>query len=728
MAGQQQAQDSQDRPNLTVSVGDDGIALITIDCPGQRQNVLGQELINQASRLLEDLQRDSSVRGLVFVSAKPGSFIAGADVRMIEACESADEVAALSRTGQRIFGQIEEFRAPVVAAIHGVCLGGGLELSLACHGRVCSTDPGTRLGLPEVKLGLLPGSGGTQRLPALVGLATSLDLMLTGRQVAAGKAQRIGLVDDAVPESILLEVARARVQALAGERRAPGGRPRGAAARVRQWLLEGTPAGRALVLSQARRKTRERTHGNYPAPDRIIDCVEEGLRRGRRQGFEREAREFGELAMTPQARQLMGLYFATTAQKKDLGVDDAAVKPRPVKRVAVLGGGLMGAGMAYVSADKAGVPVRLRDVKPEGLANARRHVRDQAQARRRRGSLTAFQASRVLHRVTGTLDYSGFRGVDLVMEAVFEDLELKQQMVREVERHSRRGVIFATNTSSIPISRIADGARRPARVVGMHYFSPVEKMPLLEVIPHAGTDPEVAATAVAFGRAQGKTPIVVGDCAGFYVNRILAPYLYEAMRLLGEGVAIDQVDRALVRFGFPVGPFKLLDEVGIDISAKVAPILHEAYGERMRPVQSTERMIAAGRLGRKSGSGFYDYSAGRHKGRRVDERVYDLLDVSPETAMDPDDIADRVVLPMLNEAARCLDENVLRSARDGDLGAIFGIGFPPFRGGPFRYMDRIGARLLVERLADYRERFGAHFAPAPVLESMASEWGRFHPD
>ena len=253
-------------------------------------------------------------------------------------------------------------------------------------------------------------------------------------------------------------------------------------------------------------------------------------------------------------------------------------------------------------------------------------------------------------------------------------------------------------------------------------------MPLLEVIPHAGTDAEVVATAVAFGRAQAKTPIVVGDCAGFYVNRILAPYLYEAVRLLGEGVAIDQVDRALVRFGFPVGPFKLLDEVGIDISAKVAPILHEAYGECMRPVESTERMIAAGRLGRKSGAGFYDYASGRQKGRRVDERVYDLLEVTPETAMDADDIADRVVLPMLNEAARCLDEGVLRSARDGDLGAIFGIGFPPFRGGPFRYMDRIGARLLVERLGEYRERLGERFAPAPVLASMATEWGRFHPD
>jgi 3-hydroxyacyl-CoA dehydrogenase/enoyl-CoA hydratase/3-hydroxybutyryl-CoA epimerase len=340
--------------------------------------------------------------------------------------------------------------------------------------------------------------------------------------------------------------------------------------------------------------------------------------------------------------------------------------------------------------------------------------------------LSTFEAGQQRRRVTPTLDYSGFHDVDLVIEAVFEDLELKRQMVGEIEEHCREDTIFASNTSSIPLAGIAAGATNPGLLIGMHYFSPVEKMPLLEVITTPQTEPEVIATAVALGRRQGKTVIVVKDGAGFYVNRILAPYINEAGLLLESGVAIDKIDQALVQFGFPVGPFALLDEVGIDVGSKVAPILHEAFGERMKPGRSTETLLKDGRLGRKSSRGFYRYGKGGKTKKQVDESVYKLLGVTPNVDMDAARIGERCVLPMINEAARCLAEGVIRSPRDGDIGAIFGIGFPPFLGGPFRYADSLGSGPLVAKLRDYQQRFGERYAPADMLVEMAEQEKAFY--
>jgi len=705
-------------PPVTLERRADGVAVVRIDTPGHRQNTLDRALIDAASRVLDELEADRGVRGVIFASGKPGSFIAGADIEMIRECPDAAAVAELARTGQRILARIAGLRVPAVAAIHGVCLGGGLELALACGARVASDDPATRLGLPEVQLGLLPGTGGTQRLPRLVGLPAALDLMLTGRQVDSRRALRLGLVDERVPAAIL-EDAAARIAL--GE--APP-RRRGLRARLLRWASTDNRPGRRMVLARARKATAAKTRGNYPAPPRILECTARGLDDGVEAGLAAEAEAFGGLAMTAEARALIGLYFDSTASKKDPGVDGASVEPRPVRRIGVLGGGLMGAGIATVSADRAGVAVRLKDVRPEGLANAVRHLAQHVEGRRRRRSISDFEAALHRRRLTTTLDWSGFQGLDLVIEAVFEDLALKHRMVADVEAGGGPGIMFASNTSSLPMSRIAEGAAHPERVVGMHYFSPVERMPLLEVIPHRGTAPEVVATAVAFGRAQGKTPIVVGDGAGFYVNRILAPYLNEAMLLVAEGVAIDRIDRALLDFGFPVGPFKLLDEVGIDVCAHVAPILHEAFGERMTPPQGMEQMVAAGRLGRKSGRGFYRWH-GRKAGREVDDTVYGVLGVRPGQVIGAEAIVDRTVLPMVNEAVRCLDEGILRNARDGDLGAVFGIGFPPFRGGPFRYLDVRGAATVAGRLQDLEATHGGRFAAAPGLARRMAETGPF---
>ena len=488
---------------------DDGIAVITFEVPGESHNTLKAEFVDQANEVLDQLEQDAGIKGVVLISGKPDSFIAGADISMLQGCKNAQEAAELSRTGQRFCARLENFKAPVVAAIHGSCLGGGLELAMACHARVCSTGDKTVLGLPEVMLGLLPGSGGTQRLPRLVGIAAALDLMLTGRHIKPAKARALGLVDEVVLEAILLPAALKQVEKCQGKRTEQRRFSLG------KWVLEGNPLGRKVVFQQARKQALAKTKGHYPAPLRIIDCVQAGASGDLNKGLEAESRYFGELAISPQARQLMNIYFATTAMKKDTGVADAAIQGRPIHRIGVLGAGLMGAGISYVSTAKAGLPVRLKDQEVAGLNRGMQYLHKRVQKRLKRRSLTPFQADLEMTRVTPSLDYSGFNKVDLVIEAVFEDLELKQQMVRDIETHCPEHTIFATNTSSIPITRIAQAAQHPQQIIGMHYFSPVEKMPLLEIIATPETAPEVIATAVDLGRKQGKTVIVVKDGSWF---------------------------------------------------------------------------------------------------------------------------------------------------------------------------------------------------------------------
>jgi 3-hydroxyacyl-CoA dehydrogenase/enoyl-CoA hydratase/3-hydroxybutyryl-CoA epimerase len=563
----------------------------------------------------------------------------------------------------------------------------------------------------------------------LIGIPAALDLMLTGKHLNARKAQRLGLVDDVAPATILLPTAVALVHKLQHHR--PATRKTGSLFSVKgltKLALEDNPLGRRVLFQKAREQVLGKTRGNYPAPLRIIDCVEIGAGQGFKKGLEAEVVGFGELAVTPQARQLMNLYFATTAMKKDTGVADAGVRPRPIGKIGVLGAGLMGAGISYVTSSKAQVPVRLKDKDPAGLNRGLAYIDRLIHKRLQRRSITAFEAGQERRRVTPALDFSGFHNVDLVIEAVFEDLKLKHQMIAGVEANCPPATIFATNTSSIPIATIAQAAQRPETVIGMHYFSPVEKMPLLEIIATPQTAPEVIATTVEFGRRQGKTVIVVRDGAGFYVNRILAPYINEAGYLLNEGVAIDAIDQALVQFGFPVGPFTLLDEVGIDVGSKVGPILFEAFGERMKPAGVADKLLADGRYGRKSRKGFYQYEGVKKGEKPVDKSVYPVLGVVGDKAMDGKEIVERCVLPMLNEAALCWDEGVIRGPRDGDIGAVFGIGFPPFLGGPFRYADSLGIAALVEKLEQYRQRLGERFRPAEILARMAREKRTFHAD
>ncbi len=714
---------------FTLTVQENGIGHIVIDVVEDTMNTLKAQFVEQITELLAEVKANQSIAGLVISSGKKDSFVAGADISMIDQCQTAAEATALSRQGQMIFDQLEQLNIPVVAAIHGPCLGGGLELAMACHQRVCTDSPKTVLGLPEVQLGLLPGGGGTQRLPKLVGIQKALDMMLTGKQLRAKQALKSGLVDDVVPESILL--ATAEKMALSGKKSSKKQR-----ATLAQKLLEHNPIGRSVLFSQAEKTVLAKTKGNYPAPLKIIDCVRTGVEQAPAKGYQVEANHFGALAITAESKALRQLFFATTEMKKEQGV--AGVTPEAVNKIGVLGGGLMGGGIAYVSAIKAKLPVRIKDISHQGISNALRTSYNNLSRQVERGFMRKTQMQSQLARITGTTDYSGFADVDMVIEAVFEDLELKQQMVADVEQHCKSSVIFASNTSSLPIGQIAAKAKRPEQVIGLHYFSPVDKMPLVEIIPHAKTSDQTISTTVALAKKQGKTPIVVKDCAGFFVNRILAPYMNEAANLLLAGEPIDKIDRALVNYGFPVGPLQLLDEVGIDVGSKIGPILERELGERFAPPAAFERLIADKRLGKKVGKGFYQYQqpqglmdklsalVKRSSGKAVDESVYSLLDIVPQGRLAPTEIAERCVYQLLNEAMRCLDEGIIRNTRDGDIGAIFGIGFPPFLGGPYRLIDQIGAQHIVAKLTQWQQQFGDRFAPSEALVKLAESGNKLY--
>jgi len=705
---------------------ENGIAHLVMDVVGATMNTLKAEFAEQVTDVLAEIKGDSSITGVVLCSGKKDSFVAGADINMINDCKSKDEVVSLSRKGQMIFSQLEQLNVPVVAAIHGACLGGGLELAMACHARVCSDSSKTALGLPEVQLGLLPGGGGTQRLPKLVGVQKSLDMMLTGKQLRAKQALKAGLVNDVVPNSILIATAENMI--LSGKVKKSAKRKLSLVNK----FLENTAIGRSIVYKQAKKSVLSKTKGNYPAPVKIIDCIKIGMEESPAKGYQVEADHFAELAMSDVSVQLRNIFFATTAMKKEQGV--AEVMPEKINKAGILGGGLMGGGIAFVTATKAKIPARIKDISHQGISHAIKYSYDILNKKVKRRFIRKSEMQKQVAMITGCIDYSGFKDVDIVVEAVFENLELKQNMVVEVEQQTKESTIFASNTSSLPIDKIAAKATRPENVIGLHYFSPVDKMPLVEIIPHLSTAGKTSnktiSTTVAFAKKQGKTPIVVKDKAGFYVNRILAPYMNEAAILLIAGEPIDKIDKALVNYGFPVGPMQLLDEVGIDVGAKIGPILQAELGERFAAPAAFDKLLDDGRLGKKANKGFYLYGAnikGKAKGnKQVDDSIYALLNIKPAGNLSENEIAKRCTYMMLNEAARCIDEGIVRNARDGDIGAIFGIGFPPFLGGPLRTIDKIGAQSVVAQLSQWADIHGDRYTPCDALVAIAESGSSYY--
>jgi len=692
---------------------EDAVLVVSLDVPGEKLNVLTLGLLEEFEALFSQITQDSSLRGVVIISGKPEGFIAGADIRQFASVSTAEEAAALAGKGHDLLNRIESSKVPFVAAIHGICLGGGTELSIACAGRVASDDPRTAMGLPEVQLGLLPGMGGTQRLPRLIGLPVSLDMILTARNLKATKALRVGLVDEVVPRSILEDRAAALALALSA-----GRTPSRPGIKLFEKLV------RPIIFSKARSSVMAKTGGHYPAPLRALEVVQAGTATSLRAGLEIEKKAFGELLVGDVSRALVNVFFASQDIKKSVPLPEP---PPEISKVCILGAGLMGAGIAGIAADS-GMRARMKDRDDASVSRGLGYVRGIWSERRKRGSLSSREVEQRMDRVSVATDYRGFAQADLVIEAVFEDINVKRQVLKETEAVIAKDCVFASNTSSLPITDIARDANRKELVLGMHFFSPVHRMPLLEVIETRDTSRRATELAVAFGRRIGKHVIVVGDGPGFFTTRALSPYMNEAAHLLEEGVGVDAIDRAMRDFGFPVGPITLLDEVGIDVGAKVQKILHDAFGARMDPPPSMARLVADGRQGRKNARGFYRYEEGsKAKAKEVDASVYALMPTGAGgKRVEGRVIQERLFHAFLNESAYCLQEGILRRPVDGDVAAIFGLGFPPWWGGPFRAIDKLGPRAVLETLKRLQGQHGPRFDPAPILNEYASSGRSFY--
>lgn len=699
----------------------DDVLIVTLDQPDEKVNKLNEQLISEFRNLLQDAAQ-GTLKGIVLISGKKNNFIAGADVEMLKNKKAPDEIEDLSRRGNDLLLDLEHFNKPIVAAIHGSCMGGGLEVAMACHYRVASSHDKTVMAQPEVQLGLLPGGGGTQRLPRLIGIQNAFTYLLTGKKIYPRQAYKMGLVDELIHKDAILKAAVKAVQRLSSEKfERKDKRP------LLHQLMEGLSPLRKIIYSQARKRTRSETKGNYPAPPKIIDCVEEGYENGMRAGLDLESKSFGQLAATSQSREMVNLFFAMQGAKKN----PAAEKAVTIRKIGVLGAGLMGSGIADVSANKGRYRILLKDQNAKQAAEGKKHIWQDLEKQRKKKIITSFERDRRSSLVTASGSYDGFGNVDLVIEAVFENLDLKQSILQEVEELLPEKGIFASNTSSLPIQEIAKAAQRPQQVIGMHYFSPVPKMPLVEIIKTGQTADWVTATAREVGIQQGKHVIVVNDGPGFYTTRILAPYMNEALMLLEEGISIEELDKHMKQFGFPVGPAALFDEVGIDVSAHITEVLSGLFAERdFHPSEKPTTLFEEGYKGKKNKKGFYHYEEEGSKTKKKDpnKEIYRFFGGPGRSPIEAHTVQQRMVLMMVNEAAWCLQDGILQNPTDGDLGAVLGLGFPPFLGGPFRYIDRQGADTIVERLDTFRRGLGPRFKSADILKNYASANKKFHED
>jgi len=699
-----------------------GIVHLVMDDPARKVNVIDEAAIESLERALAEVEAANGLIGLVLRSGKPGSFIAGADVNAIGSMTDQEAVRALVRRAHAAFGRLAKLPFPTVAAIDGVCLGGGTEIALACDSRIASEEPRTQIGLPEVLLGIFPGFGGTTRMPRLVGLSSALDLVLSGRTLDARRAAKAGLVARAVPAAWLVEQAHKRLAEL---RALPAGRRRDAwhAKGLMPWLLDGTPMGRSIVFSQARSMTLRRTGGHYPAPLAAMRVMAHGLGKPVETGLALEADEVSALVVGQVCKNLVRIFQLSEEAKKGEVVPGVA-KPEPVQLLALAGAGVMGGGIAEL-ASRNGATVRMRDIKTDALSHALKTARGimEGRLKRRAGRDAGRQRDAQLGRILPTLELNGVGRAEFAIEAVVEDLDIKRRVLAELEVRLPDHAILATNTSSLSVTELAQGLKRPERFCGLHFFNPVHRMPLVEVVRGAATADATIVSAVAFARRLGKTPVVTADRPGFVVNRILMPYLREAMHLLEEGYPLEAIDRSMKRFGMPMGPFEVLDEVGLDVASKVAVVLGKAFPDRMTPAPALDTLVAAGRLGRKTGAGFY-----RHRGRKreVDRRLVELLGRTRERKPHSlDALADRMVLAMVNESARCLEEKVVERAGEVDVAMIFGTGFPPFRGGPLRHADALGIQRVESRLTALMAERGERFKPAAILTRLVASGGTF---
>jgi len=718
-------------PGPTLSVDPEGIAVVLFDDPDRSVNVLTEPVMRRLVGLMEELrpliaQRD--VRGVIFRSGKPDQFIAGADVEAIGAIEDPSVGEDAARFGQAVFMEIEQLEAPTLCAIDGLCLGGGMELGLACRYRLASDASSTRLGLPEVQLGILPAWGGTTRLPRLLGLRAALDLLLTGKKLDGRRALRVGLIDAVLPSEGFPELARSWLMDRLRSGPAPGGARRGFFAR----LLEDTLPGSRLVFSGARKRVLKQTGGHYPAPLAILDTVREALGRPLGPALQIEAKAAGSLIASDVSKNLIHLFGLRERAKKGAanGLEDSA---SPTEVMGVVGAGVMGGGIAQLAAAR-GIRVRLKDIRHEAIASGLAHA-DSVFARAvERGRSTPAERDAAMARISGSLDYSGFGTVDIVVEAVVERLEVKRQVLAELESQVSATCILATNTSSLQVDAIAEALARPEQFAGLHFFNPVDRMPLVEIVRGRRTSPTAVAALHRLAVDMGKVPVVVADGPGFVVNRILGPYLNEAGFLLGDGFAGPAIDAAAVEFGLPMGPLRLIDEIGIDIAKHAGASLHSAFGDRLRPSPVLDAISDSGRLGRKGELGFYRYAGGEEQ--QFDDAVYPLLgsDTPPRQSRGDERSAEgdvtvitrRFILSMMNEASRVLEDGIASNAGDVDLAMIMGTGFPPFRGGLLRYADAVHLKYVERSLDELAASVGPRFEPSDLIRDLAAADSGFY--
>ena len=714
---------------LNYSVDADGIATVEFDYPEKSQNILNAQSLGAYGETMQKALANPAVKGIVIASAKK-DFIAGGDLaELAGATDAAAFHAAISQT-HKLMRAIELGGKPIAAALNGSALGGGMEIALGCHYRVAADNPKARFGFPEVTLGLLPGAGGTQRVPRLVGMMAAAPLLMEGKRIKAAEAQKIGMIHAVVASGEERKAARAWVM----DTLAAGTKP------LQPWDMKGfkipgggpnTPSGMQMLMA-ANAMLREKTCDNYPAPRHILSCVYEGLSTNLDTGLAIEARYFTNLVMSPVSKNMIRSLFFGMNEANKLASRPAGVSQQKYSKIGMLGAGMMGAGIAMSTAT-AGIDIVLLDTTQEAADKGKDYARKQWTKQAQRGRMTADAMEALLARIHPTATYADLKGCELVIEAVFEKREIKAEVTKKTEAVIAADAIFASNTSTLPITGLAEASVRPANFIGLHFFSPAEKMPLVEIIVGKATGDATLARSMDYVRAIGKTPIVVNDSRGFYTSRVFGTYVSEGMALLEEGVPPALIDKAGLIAGMPVGPLALADEVSIELVHKIAQQtradLGSAYVERAADRVAAKMVADLGRLGRKSGAGFYDYPADgpKHLWTGLAEQFPQKLGAGDTAMLSLDEIVERLILVQSVETVRCLEEKVLRAPIDADVGAILGWGYPPFRGGPIGWLHTLGMTQAIAALDRLAERHGARFAPPQLLRDMAIRGENFYP-
>ncbi len=696
---------------------------VIFDLPGEKVNKFNTQTMTQLRKTLQDL-KSSSAKMIFFESAKSKIYIAGADIEEIKSLTTKEQFESAVRQGQEIFNLVQDLPMPTMAVIHGACVGGGCEFIMACDYRICSDDASTRIGLPEVKLGIIPGFGGCVRMPRLIGLQNALDIILAGKAVAGPKAAKMGLVDRCVHPNLLREQALKYAAEVAPKgKRDKVFQPKGAL----NVFLESF-IGRSIVFSQARKTVLKETKGHYPAPLKALEVIQKTYGwsdRDKALTVERES--FCEMAVTDVSKSLIHVFFLMEMVKHQTGVSDANVKAKDVKHMGILGAGTMGGGIAYVAADK-GISVRMKDLNFDAIGKGLKHAQDLWKKLVKKRAITEFDLKQKMSLISGGTDYSGFRTLDLVVEAIVEDMNIKRKVIAETAGQMRDDAIIVTNTSSLSVSEMGAAHPRPQNFAGMHFFNPVHKMPLVEVIRSDKSSDEAVATVFELSKKMGKMPVVVKDGPGFLVNRLLLPYMAEAAFLFQEGMDIDKVDDAYVNeIGMPMGPFALMDEVGLDVCIKVLKILKKSFGDRVGIADILTHIDKSGRMGKKNAKGFYLYDA---KGYRLkaDPLVYsDCQLKSPTNPLPMKECLERGLFAMINECALALDEDrIVATPEEVDLAMIMGTGFPPFRGGLLKYADSVGVEYISDQLEMYSAAGRVRLKPTPALLARAKAKKKFY--